>query len=99
MKSAILIAAALVLAGPAAAGTIGQFTQQDDIGAVKQPGSATFDAGTRVYRVTGNGADIWAHTDDFHFVSKKAAGNQAIAATLAWVSEGGDPHRKAGVMM
>ena len=99
MKSAILIAAALMLAGPATAGTIGQFTQQDDIGAVKQPGSATFDAKTGVYRVTGNGADIWAHTDDFHFVSKKASGNQAIAATLSWVSEGGDPHRKAGVMM
>ena len=100
MKSILVIAAAFALAGAAQAQTpIGQFTQQDEVGTVKQAGSATFDAKTGVYRVTGNGADIWANSDDFHFVSKTASGDQAIAATLAWVSEGGDPHRKAGVMM
>ncbi len=78
---------------------LGQFTRQDDVGSVPAAGSASFEARTGVYRVTGGGKDIWAKSDDFHFVSKPAEGDLAIAATLNWVTDSGDPHRKAGLMM
>ncbi|MGZ3298238.1 MAG: TolB family protein [Asticcacaulis sp.] len=78
---------------------LGQFTSQTDIGQNRFPGAARYDAATGVYRVTGSGADIWAKHDDFHFVSRVAKDDFTIAATLKWVSEGGDPHRKAGLMI
>ncbi len=78
---------------------LGLFSQQADIGPVPAAGSASYDDKTGTYRVTGGGKDIWAKADDFHFVSKQATGDLAIAATLNWVTDSGDPHRKAGLMM
>ena len=100
MKMIALTMAALCLTACApAAPSLGLFAQQDDVGPVPAAGSADYDAATGVYRVTGGGRDIWAKSDDFHFVSKPVTGDMTIAATLSWVTDSGDPHRKAGLMM
>lgn len=101
MKRLVFAAlAALVLSSPAVAGdALGQFNQKTDIGAPPAKGSATFDAKTGTYRITGGGKDIWAGADDFYLVSQRAQGDQTIAATVAWVAGNTDPHSKAGVMI
>jgi hypothetical protein len=69
-----------------------------DVGAVGLTGSATFDAQTGTYKVTGAGADIWGTADAFRYVYQPLAGDGTIVArvvsvqsTNAWV--------KAGVMI
>ena len=64
-------------------------------------GSATFQAGTGTYSVTGAGADIWGTADAFRFVYQPLSGDGQIVArvatvqnTNAWVKAGViDPHR------
>ncbi|MEI9902897.1 MAG: hypothetical protein WDN06_02130 [Asticcacaulis sp.] len=62
-------------------------------------GYVSYDASKGAYSVTGGGRDIWAKSDDFFFVAKPATGDLTLAATLNWVTDSGDPHRKAGLMM
>ena len=78
---------------------LGAFTRDTDIGRVMQPGRAAYDARRRTYRVVGNGDDLWAGKDDFHFVNREIRGDVAIAATIAPITGSTDPHSKAGVMV
>lgn len=104
-KKAILWLAAL-MAGQASGfaatsglpARLGAFALDSDIGTVRQPGSASFDAKTKSYVVVGNGDDLWAAKDAFHFVSRKAAGDIAIAATISPEAGSTEPHSKAGLM-
>lgn len=99
----------LSLAAPADAATspasrsavrrIGVFTRDSDVGAPSQKGGASFDAATRTYRVIGNGDDLWAAKDDFHFLNRKASGDVAITATITPASGSNEPHSKAGLMI
>ncbi len=91
--------AVLALAGCQAKPQLGAFGLAQDIGPVPAKGSVSYDAAKGVYSVTGGGRDIWAKSDDFFFVAKLASGDLDLAATLAWVTDSGDPHRKAGLMM
>lgn len=86
-------------AGLASHRSLGAFTQASDVGTVRQKGAATFDKKTGVYRIVGNGDDLWAGKDDFHFVHRKAWGDTSIAATVSFVAGSTDPHSKAGVMI
>ena len=79
--------------------SLGVFTQESDVGTVKQKGSAYFDVKTGHYRVIGNGNDLWAGKDDFQFVHKRVTGDAAIAATISFVDGSTDPHSKAGIMV
>lgn len=103
--SVLLACGAAAAAGAVAAREVAQarklgvFTTDGDIGTVKQAGDATFDAATGTYRVTGNGDDLWAARDDFHFVSRSATGDVALTATLAPVADSREPHSKAGLMI
>ena len=94
-----LFMATLMLAAGSAEAKVGMFTAGSDVGTVKQKGHAAFDAKTNTYRVVGNGDDLWAGRDDFHFVHKTVSGDIAIAATIALVSGSTDPHSKAGLMI
>lgn len=87
----------LLALGAGAPHRVGVFTDDRDIGTVAQPGGSTFAAGA--YRVTGNGDDLWAAKDDFHFLSRPATGDVAIAATLSPASGSTEPHSKAGLML
>ena len=86
-------------AKPAHRDAIGIFTGYSDIGTVQQAGGATYNARTATYRVIGNGDDLWAAKDDFHFVRRKVAGDISITATISPVAGSTEPHSKAGLMI
>jgi regulation of enolase protein 1 (concanavalin A-like superfamily) len=69
-----------------------------DIGAVGKSGSATFDATTSTFSVTGAGADVGGTADAFHFVYRRLEGNGDVVAQVRTL-EGTDPWAKAGVMI
>lgn len=83
----------------AAAETSGQFETHGDIGSVGPSGTASYDPGTRSYRVTGAGENMWFEKDAFQFVRRPMSGDLRIAANLHWPVPGGNPHRKAGLMI
>ncbi|KAA9134045.1 hypothetical protein F3N42_00395 [Marinihelvus fidelis] len=84
----------------AAHAEVGQFDSSQDIGDVGHTGSAVFDADAGSYRVTASGRNLWGDRDGFHFVWKKIpAQDLSLAADIAFVGEGADPHRKAGLMI
>ena len=63
------------------------------------PGSVVYDAAGKSYTVAGSGENMWAARDAFHFAWKKASGDLALAADVAFLGAGNDPHRKACLMI
>ena len=104
MTRTILLGAAALLATTmfAAAAPLGQFTDHQDIGKPRHPGSASYDARTHAYRITGGGQNMWANHDDFHYVWKKMSGDVRASVDLTFVSPAPPPgapgviHRKGG---
>ena len=91
---------------PFAAGTAGAATQQlgifenhQDVGTVLHPGSAQFDAAKGTYTIAGSGENMWFGIDDFHYAWKKVSGDVALTANIAFAGTGGNPHRKAVLMI
>lgn len=78
---------------------LGQFQDHGDVGSVLHAGSATFDAGSGTYTVTGSGENMWFGADDFQYVWKKMQGDVAISADIAFQDVSGNPHRKAVLMI
>jgi hypothetical protein len=78
---------------------VGIFQDHGDIGAIDHAGSARYDAASRTYRVSGGGENMWATNDAFHFVWKKVSGDVTLAADITFPNEGGDPHRKACLIL
>jgi Tol biopolymer transport system component len=76
---------------------VGIFDKHLDVGATAIPGNAVFENGS--YRLTASGANIWGRTDAFHYAASPVKGDTYIAADIALIGKGVDPHRKAGVMM
>ncbi len=98
MRKAFALAAIVSLwAAPAAAEPVGEFNDHADVGQVSAPGSVTA-TGDR-YRMTASGANIWGSEDAFHFAWTQRSGDVHIAADIAFEGTGGDPHRKAGLMI
>ena len=81
------------------AGVIGQFESHGDVGKVMQAGSASFDAQTKQYSISASGENMWANSDAFHFVWKKASGDVAISAEIGFPTATGNPHKKAVLMI
>ena len=78
---------------------IGVFDGHADVGENPKAGSATYDAATGEYRVTGGGANIWAAVDAFHFLYKKMSGDVTLTADVKFDGTGVNPHRKAVLMV
>jgi Tol biopolymer transport system component len=98
MRKAITLAALIALwTWPASAEPVGDFTQHADVGEVATPGSATLANGA--YRLSASGANIWGSADAFHYAWTQRSGDLHIAADIAFEGTGGDPHRKAGLMI
>ena len=38
---------------------------------------------------------MWFDSDEFHFVWKKMSGDVTFSSNIEWITEGGDPHKKA----
>ena len=81
------------------AGPLVIFEGQQDVGTVLHPGSAQYDGASGTYTVSGSGENMWFATDDFHFVWAKVSGDVALTADIAILGSGGDPHRKAVLMI
>jgi TolB protein len=79
----------------AAASHIGLFENHGDVGAVLHPGSVVYNAAKGTYTISGNGENMWFSNDDFQFVWKKVSGDVTLAADIAFEGAGGNPHRKA----
>ncbi len=101
----IQAAAALALCGwfsapplPAAGG-LGLFVQHGDVGAAGRAGSAVFEPARGAYTLSGGGANMWFTNDAFHFAWKKVSGDVALAADIRFLGQGGDPHRKACLLV
>jgi Tol biopolymer transport system component len=82
-----------------AEGPIGAFESHGDVGEVRHPGSVSFDAASGTYTIAGSGENMWFAKDAFHFAWRKASGDVALAADVAFEGAGVDPHRKACLMI
>ncbi len=98
LVSAIVLSIGALLASPPDE-AIGIFSHHQDVGAVKLPGNAIYDPGTDEYTLQASGANMWFGTDQFHFAWKKIRGDFILQARVSFVGNGGDPHRKVGLMV
>ena len=92
----------IVLWGGAVHGSaqsIGAFENHTDVGVTPVAGSAAFDAAAGEYKITGGGANIWATSDAFQYVWKRAPGDVSISADVRFEGEGKVAHRKAVLMI
>ena len=67
-----------------------------DVGSPGVAGSASYSGG--VFTVNGSGADIWAGTDQFNYVSQSLTGAGTIVARVTSQSNT-DPWAKSGIMI
>ncbi|MGD9929517.1 MAG: TolB family protein [Mangrovibacterium sp.] len=77
----------------------GIFQFNQDVGLPKLAGSATYDAGSQTYLLSGSGYNIWFERDEFHYLYNKVKGDFILTANFSFVGEGVDPHRKIGWMV
>lgn len=73
----------------------GIFQNHGDVGKVGRPGSVAYDESNKSYTITGGGDNMWFANDAFHFVWRRMSGDVSLAADIEWLTSGGDPHRKA----
>jgi len=77
---------------------IGIFDHHQDVGNPKLKGSVTYNAKDQSYEMTGAGINMWATTDQFHFLWKKIKGDFIMQATIEFVGKGAVDHRKIGII-
>lgn len=101
----VVVVATTLCFGAAMAAPVGVFTDHRDIGKPRHAGSASYDAATRTYRITGGGQNMWAARDDFHYAYKRMSGDFRATVDLKFTSptpkEGapGYLHRKGGIVV
>ncbi|AOS43238.1 translocation protein TolB [Lacunisphaera limnophila] len=96
----ILFAGLLWSAGLGAhEGRLGQFADHTDIGAPRHAGTVAYDEQAKTYTVGGGGTNMWFRNDAFHLVWTQVEGDIALATDIAFAGTGGDPHRKAVLMI
>jgi TolB protein len=96
----VSLAALAFAASPMLAQTpLGIFEGHADVGAVLHPGSASYDPATKTYTLTGSGENMWIRNDAFQFLFKKASGDLSITADIRFPQAGGNPHRKAALIL
>ena len=79
--------------------SVGLFENHSDVGATRHGGSAEYDEQRRTYTVAGGGENMWFTNDAFHFVWRKVSGDVTLAADISFLGAGGDPHRKACLLV
>lgn len=78
---------------------LGIFSDQGEIGKTLKTGAAEFDSLKGAYTVAGGGENMWFASDAFHFVWKRMSGDLTLAADMQWIGTGGNPHRKACLLI
>ncbi len=89
----------VALGVPANAAPLGDFSDHQDVGSPKLPGSAIYNAASQDYTVNAAGHNMWAGRDEFHFLWKRLEGDFILQARVEFVGKGVDPHRKLGWMV
>ena len=77
---------------------LGIFTNEGSVGQTPPGSQARYDPIKGEYTITGGGANVWAASDAFYFVWKKASGDVTLTAEVAWVGSSAAEHRKAMLM-
>ena len=77
---------------------IGMFDHHQDIGKPAIKGDATYNKENQTYLLKAGGKNMWADTDEFHFLFKRIKGDFIISATVEFIGNGVDPHRKLGII-
>lgn len=78
---------------------LGGFEGHGDVGTVLHAGGVQYDSIKKSFRITASGENVWGTEDAFHFVWKKASGDVSLIAGIAFESPGGNPHKKAVLMI
>ena len=89
----------LMAAGAGSSSGAGLFDGHTDIGATRLAGSVEVNPAGNAYTIAGGGANMWFTNDAFHFVWKKVSGDVTLAAEISFLGSGGDPHRKACLLV
>lgn len=88
-----------LLGRQACAQSVGIFEGHNDVGAVLHAGSASYNATSGDYLLSGSGTNIWGSSDEFQFLWRKLRGNFILQARIKFLGKGSDPHRKLGWMI
>jgi hypothetical protein len=100
IRLSILLAVALCArAGTQAPAAVGIFEGHSDVGKVVHAGSAVVNGVDHSYTLRASGTNMWGTEDGFHFAWKKISGDAAIGADIQWPTAGGNPHKKAVLIM
>jgi TolB protein len=78
---------------------LGVFEASGDVGTVLHQGSAEYDSAKGTYTIAGSGENMWFAKDAYQFVWKKMSGDVALSADISFAGTGGNPHRKAVLMI
>ena len=78
---------------------LGIFDGNNDIGNVKKAGSVKFNPSDNSYSISGGGTNMWANSDELHYVWKKMSGDVSVAADIKWIGTSDEPHRKACIII
>ncbi len=85
--------ASMVQAGP---GALGSFEGHGDVGAPALTGSATWNAASQEYRLSGAGVNMWGPRDELQLVWKRLKGDFILRAHVEFLGEGVDPAPQGG---
>jgi hypothetical protein len=102
IRMVAIVSGVCLLLGTAAGAAqepLGLFEGRQDIGSVGKTGSVQYDPDLKSYLVAGGGENMWFTNDAFHFVWKRVSGDVTLAADIAWIAPGGNPHRKACLLL
>ena len=91
-----LLLAAPVLPAFSQQHSLSMFEGNADVGTVKRPGSATYDAEKQEYVVAGAGYNMWFDHDEFHVLWKRLRGDFILRTSAHFLGDGVDAHRKTG---
>ena len=95
----VFLAATITSSASSQDAKIGLFEGSVDIGEPGIAGSVVVDATTGRIAVKGGGENMWFARDELHLAWKKVSGNVSLSASIRFPEAGGDPHRKAVVMI
>ncbi|MGA3088178.1 MAG: hypothetical protein ABSD75_06175 [Terriglobales bacterium] len=96
---AFLVSAAGLVRAQATLPSLGLFQNHADIGTVLHAGSTQYDGEHHTYTVDGSGEDIGSTADALQFAWKPISGDIALTADIGFPEKGGNPHRKAVLMI
>ncbi|MEO5685451.1 MAG: biopolymer transporter TolR [Chitinophagaceae bacterium] len=77
---------------------IGLFDDHADVGNPVKKGNVVYKPTTQEYLMEGAGSNMWKGIDQFHFLWKKIKGDFIISASIKFIGNGVEGHRKIGII-